>query len=112
MTKWMLQHYPSAVNLDGKLKIPLNKNAVIDFFGELSAKAVMLSEAKDEEVYELPSAMSSSTLKGYRSAFVDLYRINNKDLEKKLDMKLMSVLHGYEKVICQLKLQSMKESVT
>jgi hypothetical protein len=99
----MMMHYPTAINEDGKLKIPVLKKAVIDFFGELSANATVLSEAKDEDVFELPLPLSPSTVKGYRSALVDLHRINGKELEKKLDMELMNVLHGYEKVICELK---------
>ncbi len=49
--------------------------------------------------------MSVSTLTGYRSALVDLYREKGKTLERTLDTELKSVLHGYVKVVCALKQQ-------
>ena len=103
MINWMKHHHPTTLNKSGELTIPVPRQAVVDFFGELSAKAAVLLQALDVEVADLPTPMSVSTVKGYRSALVDLYRTHGKELDKKLDMELMSILNGYEKVICELK---------
>ena len=98
-----MSHHPHAVNRAGEISIPVNKKAVIEFFGELSANAAVLLEASVDDVPDLPTPLSVSTLTGYRSALVDLYRQHGKSLDRKLDVELNSVLNGYEKVICALK---------
>jgi hypothetical protein len=103
MKIWMMQHHPTAIKSNNELSIPVPKKAVIEFFGELSAKAAVLSVARDQEVADLPTPMSASTIKGYRSALVDLYRDNQKELDKKRDLELMNIINGYEKVINELK---------
>lgn len=103
MTQWMLQHSSNDVNLDGTLKIPISSESIINFFGELSMNAAILLAAKDEDAIELPPPMSVSSIRGFRSALVDLYRSRNLKLESSLDHELSNTLDGYEKSICELK---------
>ena len=103
VVKWMKQNYPTAVDRNTQLLIPTPKEAVLQFFGHLSLKAAVLSKAKDDEVADLPTPMSVSGIRGYRSALVDMYRTKSKKLDPKLDMELNSMLDGYEKAICELK---------
>ena len=103
MVKWMAQHEPAALNAKGGLRVPTPAMAVMKFFGDLSAKAVALAEATDADAASLPTPMSVSAVRGYRSALVDQYRVVNKVMDSKLDMELSSMLDGYEKAICELK---------
>jgi hypothetical protein len=64
------ERHPTAIKRNGQLSIPVQKQAVIDFFADLSAKAAVLSTAEEGEVADLSTSMSASTVKGYRSAHV------------------------------------------
>lgn len=104
MTKWMKQHYPGAVKSnDDDLIIPIARECVVQFFGELSLKAAVMLEANHEEAGELPPPMSVSAVGGYRSALVDRYRSQSLKLDEQLDLELASILDGYEKSISELK---------
>lgn len=103
MTKWMKQHYPDAVNGSDDLIIPVVRECVVQFFGELSVKAAVMLEANHEEAGDLPTPMSVSAVRGFRSALVDRYRSQALKLDEQLDLELASILDGYEKSIGELK---------
>ena len=103
LTTWIKQHHPDALNNDGTIAIPVASNVIIDFFGDLSAKAVMMLNSSDDESSELPTPMSVSGVRGYRSALVDMYRSHSLKLDEQLDLELTCLLDGYEKAITELK---------
>ena len=122
MTEWLRQHAPATLSVSGTIQIPrppttqnreereayekemeVFRPSVVNFFGSLSIKAAVLLEASNDEAPELPKPMSISSVKGYRSALVDLHRMHQLTIDADLDNELNEILDGYEKVICSLK---------
>ena len=125
IVKWLRQHVPEALDNNNTIHIPsspsiqnddeklqhdkylseLNilRNGIKMFFGAMSLNAAVLLRAKDEDVASLPTPLSISTLRGYRSALVDLYRVRGIKFDPVIDFESNEILDGYEKVICELK---------
>ena len=109
-----LQDHPrhcSNVTEDGKITIPINKEAVLDFFGKVCKPATELAklEGPHQLTEDYPVPYSVSQVKGYRSAIVDLYTKEKQVLDQELDTELKTLLDGYEKKICRLKLNGLMD---
>jgi hypothetical protein len=122
IVKWLQHHAPEALDNNNMIHIPsssfiqnddeklqhqehLNilRHNIKRFFGAMSLNAAVLLRANDEDVASLPTPLSISTLRGYRSALVDLYRVRGIKFDPLIDFESNEILDGYEKVICELK---------
>lgn len=73
--KWATDHERDVTDEDGHIAIPSAKKNMLDFFGymgSLATERLKLSSGDDFE--DGPVPYSSSHLKGFKSALVDLYR--------------------------------------
>ena len=79
-------------NYNGRWCIPVNKERIINFFGWL-----INSKYKDK-----PAAIS--TIRGYKSALVSLYKERDMQMEEETNQRLESLLVGYQRRVADLKL--------
>jgi hypothetical protein len=109
MLDWMKVNRPDCVTESGDLMIPVEKQAILSYFGSIMKAAddrSKLTSAQDIPEGE-PDPPAISTVRGYRSALVDLYTEKKKKIAEDLDVELATILDSYEKKINNLKNRSL-----
>ena len=108
MIDFLEERDPDSVNDDGEIKIPLtNEDLIYQFFVGLCEPAQRLHAKGAIEVDNSVEPMSASTIKGYRSALVDVHKKRHASFRKEFDAKLKDLLDGYDKIINDLKQKSL-----
>jgi hypothetical protein len=79
-------------NYGGRFCIPVNRERIVNFFGWLI----------DTKYKDKPAA--SSTIRGYKSALVSLYKERSLQLEPDINQRLESLLVGYQRRVAELKM--------
>ncbi|OWZ02720.1 hypothetical protein PHMEG_00025674 [Phytophthora megakarya] len=105
LSEWLSLHYPDCVSREderSKIKLPLEKSVVLEFFGSICFVAAELDKL-DVNTGDLGVPLSSSCVKGYRSALVDLYKNEQRILNPDTDRELNILLEGYDKLINDLR---------
>ena len=103
MIDWLSEHASECLNEDqSDIIIPVPNNVVLNFFGHICAKASQRDE-DESTVQDGEAPLSVSSVVGYRSALVNLYRNQTKELDPSLNTELKVLLDGYQKVINGLK---------
>ncbi|KAE9035733.1 hypothetical protein PR003_g7262 [Phytophthora rubi] len=105
MTTWLAEQYPDTANADWKtLRIPLPKDAVLAFFGNICSSVDACHRngipADEAPACRCPLLVSGAT--GVRQS-VDAYRAERYELDPLLDTELRRVLDAYKKVINAMK---------
>ncbi|ETL24152.1 hypothetical protein L916_21835 [Phytophthora nicotianae] len=99
LSEWHSLHYPDCVSKeDGrtKIKLPFEKSVVLEFIGSVCFVATELDKM-DSNTGELGVPLSSSCVKGYSNALVDLYKNEQNILSPDTDRA-----EGYGKLINDL----------
>lgn len=103
---WYQIEHPTQV-VNGNLVLPLSNESVIQFFsykGMAGSNRMHLRSKKDLTEATRAEPLAPSTLTGYRTALLDLYRDTLKvSLPDELDQELKKYLEGYEKICNDLK---------
>jgi hypothetical protein len=105
LTDWYQIEHPSQIE-NGVLVLPLPEDTVIRFFTHKCMPAfnrMSLQSKKDLTEATLAEPFAPTTLTGYRSALVDLYRSKKLKLSDDLERELKALLSGYEKICNDLK---------
>ncbi|KAL3658425.1 hypothetical protein V7S43_016558 [Phytophthora oleae] len=104
MTSWLKVHHPDTVDgLSNAMRIPLLKDAILAFFGHICSAAETCDRDNVTSSEAASAPLAASSVWGYRSALVDVYRSQLLELDPQVDTELRRVLEGYEKVINNLK---------
>ena len=101
MSRYMEEHFPHCVE-NGVVAIPADSTAIQAFFGSICKAAHDLNAIGVINEHTV-TPMSVSSVKGYRSALVDLYTLKHQVLDKEMDKMLKTRLDGYEKLYNKLK---------
>ena len=103
LQEWLGRNHPDCVDDSGCIIIPVvNEGAVLHFFAALCDPAKKLMSGGTITVENVNNPMSTSSLKGYRSALVDLYKKTNIKVADGFNSKLKDLLDGYEKLMNDL----------
>lgn len=100
---WLRLHDPESVDEEHKtIRIPLSQKSILNFFGHICKHAADLA---DKSVCSLDGSvpLSFSSVEGYRSALVDLYKLESIPFDQQVEARLKGLLDGYAKTINDLR---------
>lgn len=102
--KWAERHTPLCI-VNNEVTLPMNKESVLSFFGHICSPAYERLNISDplDVLEDADDPYSVSHIKGYRSAFVNLYTVQNMKIDDELNAEINQVLEGYAKTINELK---------
>ena len=103
------QHvFPEALDEDGEIRVPMQTDHCLDFFGIIHQTNNNRNAAQEEEHFgddrdEEQAVKAVSTLGGYRSAVVFLYKERNIKMQEDLNVGLSNFMQGYKRKVGELK---------
>ncbi|CAM9390413.1 unnamed protein product, partial [Ectocarpus fasciculatus] len=101
---WAISNDRNCLHIDGSIRVPIEKQDILDFFGYLCRPGNERAKMTPAEVISLgddSEPYSISHIKGFRSAIVSYY--DTTALDPTTDNELNQALTGYEKLITELK---------
>ena len=109
MLEYLTEYAPEGMESDSNdvnsVKIPIDDDVLLKFFGYIMASAHARSKLKSRD--DVPPGeddpWSSSQISGFKSAIVALYSAENCKMNERVESQLKGMLDGYEKVINDLK---------
>jgi hypothetical protein len=107
--EWLVEKHPDGLDDDMEVIIPVADNIFKDFLGHLFTPAHERAKCISPE--DIPPGeadpYSATTIKGYRSAIVDLYTSQSLTVDPRLNVELNEMMTGYEKHINELRQRSL-----
>ncbi|KAK1934611.1 hypothetical protein P3T76_011220 [Phytophthora citrophthora] len=104
LISWLKAHRPNTVDESSNaMCLPLPKDVIMAFFGHICSAAQACDQDNMASSVASSTPLAVSTVWGFRSALVDVYRKQNVLWDSKIDDALCSALEGYEKTINDLK---------
>jgi hypothetical protein len=92
---WLSENQAEVLNEDGSIKVPIPTKTVMAFLGFVS----------NDNGNNSDHVLSVSSLGGYRSAIVDLYKQAGMRLSTELDIETKTFMAGYKRHVAQKKQQ-------
>lgn len=104
--EWFKEHRPHCLSSQKtEFVLPIPCKELKEFFGHLCSAAHEREKLKSAEeiTAEMEDPSSSSTVVGYRSAIMDLYRTAKIEMDATTKLELGMLLDGYDKLLTSLK---------
>ena len=105
MVEYFRANIPEALDEDGKIRVPIQTEHCLEFFGSIYQIPNQRDgiEGEEQGEHEEQAIRAVSTLGGYRSAVVFLYKEHSMKIQTTLDVGLSNFMQGYKRKVGELK---------